>query len=118
MWKSHRADPIKPEISLRFEATAINQAELFLSYDKTVGPFEVIVTALSLKTRRQIFGTIQLSYASGAWVGEPVIENPVNGLGRPLDDFLTATLILGSDAYISTVSQFQNDVLNETRSTL
>ena len=104
-------DPVSPQLDVRFEAVAETTETLYLPYDKTVGPFDVLIEALPEASQRTLYGTVSLSYRAGKWSGEPVIENSVVSLGAPLDSYEQASLILGSERYASTVADIQNDRL-------
>lgn len=104
-------DPVSPQLDVRFEAVAETQEILYLPYDKTVGPFDVLIEALPEGSQRTLYGTVSLTYRAGKWSGEPVIENSVVSLGAPLDSYEQASLILGSERYESTAANIQNDRL-------
>lgn len=109
-------DPVKPVVSLRFEAMAANAEELFLPFAKTIGPFEVVVSAMAPGTPRKLYGTAQFEYSAGQWNGSPTIENPVDDLGNPASSFGKPILVLGSDQYNEMVQTIQTDQMNGVKS--
>ena len=90
--------PIEPRAQIRFEADASPLGDLFVpSGPDGLGPFVTLIASTPDETVRTLYGTMELTYAAGQWNGPVNIENPLDGLGQPLDSFTSPTLVLGSD---------------------
>lgn len=111
-------DPVVPEHSVRFEATARSKVNLFQPYGKTVGPFEVLINTVPEGTARTLYGTASYVYTSGEWTGAPTIENPLDALGNPIDDFPNASLIIGTEFYKATIEKIREDELEKAKASM
>lgn len=110
---TQQGDPISPKALVRFEADVVAASDLFTPTGQKVGPFSLIVGTLDGGTPRTLYGTMTLSYGSGKWNGDPVIENPITDLGQPVDVFSTPTLPLGSERQMQIVSDMKASALRE-----
>ncbi len=88
-----------PVSIIRYEATAHTTLPLFLETGQRVDPFALVAPSLEADTRRRLFGIMELSYSAGVWSGSVEIENPVGGLGMPVDMFSTPVIVAGSDRH-------------------
>jgi len=86
-----------PSAVVRFEAETNNIVELFKDSSQRVGPFIVVVPTVVQSSNRTLYGIMELNYSAGAWYGTVEIENPVTGLGQPMDLFDDPVVVLGSD---------------------
>lgn len=102
--------PIEPRAQIRFEADASPLGDLFVpSGPEGLGPFVTVIASTPDETVRTLYGTMDLTYTAGQWNGPVNIENPIDGLGQPLDSFTSPTLVLGSER--------QREVAESLRST-
>jgi hypothetical protein len=93
---SDLGNAVEPRRAIRFEADATPAAPLF-AQSGAEGPYALVVPTVATDEIRRLYGVLDLTYRAGSWSGGAVIENPVTGLGQPLDLFDRATLELGSD---------------------
>lgn len=113
-----QGDPINPMAIVRFEANTTPLFDLYHSTGETVGPFEVITNSLESETTRTLYGTIQMSYSAGNWVGEPNIENPVYQLGVPRDMYEVPTVELGSQEQSDLMARLYDSQIREKEAIL
>ncbi len=89
-------DPIKPTALIRYELDVAPDVDLFTATGRTIGPFSVTLRTYAAGAKRRLYGTMELFYRAGNWSGTSKVENPVVGLGQPLDMFIMPTLVQGS----------------------
>lgn len=86
---------VAPQRVFRFEAKTSPSANLFAK-SASEGPYDLVVPTIQAEASRTLYGYLDLSYKAGVWSGPTTIENPVTGLGQPLDLFPRPTLVLGA----------------------
>jgi hypothetical protein len=87
-------DAVSPRRAFRFEAEASPSADLYVR-NAQEGPFDLVVPTVGADVSRMVYGVLDLSFKAGVWSGKTTVENPVSGLGQPLDLFVRPTLVLG-----------------------
>ena len=80
----------------RFEATIELTTPTYLEQE-TAGPVVLVVPAAEAETRRELFGAVRWHRDGDDWQSSFELENdPIEGLGRPLDFFAGRVLVAGS----------------------
>jgi hypothetical protein len=110
-------DAARPRALVRFEADASPSAPL---YEETgsEGPFALVVQTRPADESRRLYGVFDLSYSAGAWTGDTTIENPVAGLGRPLDLFGRPTLDIAAADAEATLAALRSTAMAEASAAL
>ncbi len=111
-------DPISPKALVRFEADVAPAADLFAATGDSIGPFDIVLRTMPAQSRRTLFGTVELTYRAGKWSGAPKIENPIDGLGLPIDMFDRPTLELGSDRQAEVMAMIRDNAISAARAEL
>ena len=108
--------PIEPRAQIRFEADASPRGDLFVpSGPDGLGPFVTVIASTPDETVRTLYGTMDLTYMAGQWNGPVVIENPIDGLGQPLDSFTSPTLVLGSERQMEVAESLRSTAAADLR---
>lgn len=110
-------DAMRPRAYIRFEAGAAPVADLHLQAGRE-GPFAVLTRTVEAGASRRLYGVFDLSYAAGNWTGDPLIENPVDGLGQPRDMFTLPTLVLGDPDGEAALQALRTNTLAEAAAAL
>lgn len=81
------ADPVSPELRLRFQSNVVSRERLFFGTGEFLGPAQVVVATTEQGLPVLLHGTAVLSYKNGAWTGEIEIETNLDVYGRPIGSF-------------------------------
>lgn len=111
-------DPVNPKALFRFEASVAPDADLYTQTGETLGPFVIVTQTYDQTNPRTLYGTMELSYHSGDWSGEPRVENPVQGLGIPLDVFTQPPLVQGTEEFSAALASFGADTVAKKKASL